>query len=497
MFEFEKLSASKLYAAPHVERVVEFSPPGIDMQNISKALSLAVDARCVSVEPFDGYAEVAGRTNFRLTYIDREGNPKGVDLSADFTVRTEGDFAPTDNVSAELTVVETDIEATDELKLSAVLDVAVSAIRREELNVLVGADKCYKTMKDVYLPSFIASKTTSSPFDSEQDAGGEVTSVLSMSTDCIMKKAEATDGGVSCAATVVSTVTYVEGGEIKQRDFKIDLEEEINLEGVQKTDTVRVQPCVKGAKLVLRGVTDDNILCVEGEACFKIQVFRCASHSIVADVFNLENEVSVSSEEANYTCFDGSGFFLEKAGGTAILGDNRPAGIAISAIPYAHAVASKAQTEEDGTLTVEGVVSADIIYTDENGFNSVRTEVPFALSISSVQPFSKQLAVQVQVQQISAQLRREREIDVDMQLAVAVSGFSPVQFSYISAVELGDEKAQNRSGISLYIARGGDSLLDLCKSLTAMPEEILAQNPTLEFPLSEGERIVFFRSLVM
>lgn len=105
--------------------------------------------------------------------------------------------------------------------------------------------------------------------------------------------------------------------------------------------------------------------------------------------------------------------------------------------------------------------------------------------------------MQVQVQQISAQLRREREIDVDMQLAVAVSGFSPVQFSYISAVELGDEKAQNRSGISLYIARGGDSLLDLCKSLTAMPEEILAQNPTLEFPLSEGERIVFFRSLVM
>ncbi len=497
MFDFEKLSASKLYAAPHVERVVEFSPPGIDMQNISKVLSLAVDARCTSAEPYDGYAEIAGRTGFRLTYLDREGNPKGVDLSAEFSVRADGEFVPSDSLSAEIAVVETDVQADDVLKLSAVLDVSVCAIRREELNVLVDADGCYKTLKDIYLPSFIAFKTTASPFDAEQDAGGEVTSVLSMTTDCIMKKAEATDGGASLAATVVSTVAYVEGGEIKQRRFEIDLEEELGLDGVQKGDAVSVQACIKNAKLVLQGVTDDNVLRIEGEAGFKVRVFRLGTYSIVKDIFNLSNETDITLGEIDFTCFDGCGYFLEKAGGTAMLGDNRAAGIAVSAIPYAHAVTTKANLEDDGTLSVEGIVNADIIYTDENGFNSVRTEIPFTLSLTSEKLLSKQLKVGVQVQKISAELRREREIDIDMILAISVCGFSTLNASYITDIVLGDEKAQNTSGISLYIAREGDGLLDLCKALTAMPDDIIAQNPTLEFPLAEGTRVVYFRRLEM
>ncbi len=497
MFDFEKLSASKLYAAPPVERVVEFSPPGIDMQNISKVLSLAVDARSTSAQGFDGYAEISGRTGFRLTYIDREGNPKGVDYNADFSVKAEGDFAPSDNVSATITVVETDVEAGDSLKLSAVLSVKACAIRREELNVLVDADKCYKTTKTAYLPTFIASKNSSSPFDSEQDAGGEVTSVLSMSTECVLKKAEATEGGVNCSAIVIATVTYVEGGDIKERAFKIDVEEELGLEGVQPTDSVWVSACVKNAKLVLQGVTDDNVLRVEGEAAFCIKVFRCAEYAMIADIFNLENEMDVTVEKQRYTCFDGSGYFAEKAGGTAMLGDNRAAAATVNAIPYANAVASKAQVEEDGTLTVEGVVNADIVYTDENGFNSVRAEIPFSLSITSEMPFSKEIEASAQVQQISASVRREREIDIDMILAISVNGFSPVEFDYISDINLGDEKTQNTSGVSLYIARGGDDLLDLCKALTAMPEDILAQNPALEFPLSEGERVIYFRRLAM
>lgn len=495
MFDFEKLNASKLYAAPHVERVVEFSPPGIDVSNIAKVLSLSVEAKCASAEPFEGYAEIAGRTNFRLTYVDKEGEPKGADLGADFNAKIDGDFLPSDSVSAEIRVVETDVEATSSLKLSAWLDVAAFAVRREELSALTNADNCYKTMKEARLPAYIASKTTFSPFDAELSAGGEVSSVLSMNTDCVLKSADATDGGVRLTAEVISTVVYVEGGEIKQRDFKIDLEEELNLDGVEKSDSVLASACVKNAKLVLQGVTDDNELRVEGEVCFKIQVFRCSSFEIVAELFNLDNEMTVATSSASFTCFDSCGYFTEKAGGSATLADNRPAGIAICAIPCARAMASKAGREEDGTLSVEGVVNADIIYTDENGFNSVRAEIPFALSIASEKQFSEQLKVDVQVLKISATLAREREIDIDMTLAVSVAAFSPVQFDYISSVEIGEEKPKNTSGISLYIARGGDELLDLCKALSAMPEDIMAQNPSLEFPLAEGERAVYFRRL--
>ena len=50
MFNFEKISASKFYTAPSVERVVEFSPQDVDMSNVAKVLSLAVDAKSTTVE---------------------------------------------------------------------------------------------------------------------------------------------------------------------------------------------------------------------------------------------------------------------------------------------------------------------------------------------------------------------------------------------------------------------------------------------------------------
>ena len=59
----------------------------------------------------------------------------------------------------------------------------------------------------------------------------------------------------------------------------------------------------------------------------------------------------------------------------------------------------------------------------------------------------------------------------------------------------GAEKEQNTAAISLYIAQEGDTMWELCKALTATPDEIMGQNPALTVPLKEGERVVYFRAL--
>jgi len=495
MFDFDKLSVSKFYVAPSVERVVEFSPPGLDMQNIAKVLSLAVEAKSSSVDVYDGYAQVGGRTNFRLTYLDKDGNPRGVDYNADFTVRVDGEFTSDDAVNPVIKVVESDAQANDSLMLSAVLEVSVSAQRRDEIEALIGAEQCYKTTRGIYLPSFIASKTTAAPFEDEAEVGGEIGAVLGLNTNVAVKRAEATDGGVIAGANVYAVVTYVESGEIKQKEFTIELEEELNLDGVQTGDSICVQANVKSAKIVLQGVTDDNVIKVEGEVSFRVQAYRCSEVEVIDDLFTLTNEVTITRERADYVCFDGCGFFREHVSGTAVLGDNRAAVLGINALPYARCYTSKAFVDEDGKLVVEGIVNTDIIYNDENGYNSVRTEIPFSLTIESVQPFSKTVKVCCGVEEISARARKEREIDVELSMSVEVCGYSDVTVEYISAVELGEEKPQNRSALSLYISNDGDEILDLCKALTAMPEDIMAQNPSLQFPLHEGERVIYFRSI--
>lgn len=376
MFDFEKLSASKFYVAPTSERVVEFSPSDVDMTNVAKVLSVAVDARATSVEAQDGYAQVGGRVNFRLAYLSKDGMPKGVDYNADFTARVDGVFVKGDNVWADVVISESDVNAGDTLTLTAVLEVTVSAIKRDEIEALTNADDCFVTKKEIYMPTFIAQKSVVVPFDDEKNVGGEIESVLGLSTTVVPLKSIATDGGANAKLEVYAFVTYVEGGEIKQHSFEIPLEEEFNLDGVQEGDAIKLYAQTKSSKIVLQGVTDDNTIRVEGEVQLKVQAFRCSKTEIVSDLFMLSNQTEIERKTANYTCFDGCGYFVKGVSGSATLSDNKPAAIEVCALPYARCYTTRAYVSEDNNLVVEGVANTDIIYRDENGFNSVRAEIP-------------------------------------------------------------------------------------------------------------------------
>ena len=495
MFNFEKINASKFYNAPSQERVVEFSPQDVDMSNVAKVLSLAVDAKSTQVEAHDGYVQVSGRTNFRLIYLDKEGSARGVDYNADFDARVDGKFAEGDNAYCDIYVTEADVGATDRLTLTAVLDVRAGAIKRDEIEMLASCEGCYTTAKDVYVPSFIASKTTSVPFDDEAEVGGEIGAVLALNTVCIPKQSIATDGGAKTKFQVVAIVTYVENGEIKEHTFNIPVEDEFNLEGVTQSDAIKIDACVKTSKVVLQGVTDDNIIRVEGEVQLKIGAFRCSKTEIVSDLFMLSNETEVERGTVGYECFDGCGYFVQGVSGTAMLGDNKPAALQVCAMPYARCYTTRSYVTEDNRLIVEGVVNTDIIYTDENGYNSVRAEIPFAVAVGGDIPFSKDVRVHCDVQRIDASIVREREFDIVMDIAVKACGFSTLQADYISAVTVGEARVTNTAALSVYVASEGEDMLDICKALSAMPDDVRAQNQTLEVPTKEGDKIVYFRAL--
>ncbi len=495
MFDFQKISASKFYEAPSVERVVEFSPQDIDMSNVAKVLSLAVDAKSTSIDSQNGFAQLSGRCNFRLIYLDKEGSARGVDYNADFSVRIDGEFADGDNVSADIAVLEADVEASQTLTLTAVLEIKVCAIKREELQMLKSAQDCYTTTKEVYVPSFIATKTATVSFDDEKDVGGEVDAVLGLNVACVPTKSVATDGGANTAFSVLATVTYVEGGEIKQQNFAVETDDDFALDGVLPTDSIRASACVKSSKVVLQGVTDDNVIRVEGEIQISIQAFRCSQTEIVSDLFVLSHEVDVSREVARYECFDGCGYYTQSVSGRAVLGDNKPSAISVCALPYSRCYTSRCYVSEDNMLVIEGIVNTDIIYTDENGYNSIRAEIPFSVSVGSEIPFSNVVKANCAVSNINATVVRGREFDITMDIAIKACGFSSLEAEYIGDVTLGDEREVNKSALSVYVTANGEQMLDVCKALSAMPDEIAMQNPDITFPTKEGDKIVFFRAL--
>ena len=495
MFNFEKISTSRFYTAPTIERVVEFSPPDVDTANVAKILSLAVDAKCAGCEANDKYARISGRTNFRLVYLDKDGEVKGVDYNADFTLDADGEFDEGDSVQCDIIVTESDVEADETLRLTAVLEITASTIKRDETEMLTSCDDCYTIGADVYMPSYIGAKTITTSFEDDKNVGAQIDSVLGLSAVSVIKQSLATDGGATIGAVVFARVTYAQDGEIKTQDFEMPIEEELSIDGATSSDAVKVFSAIRSAKVVLQGVTDDNVIKVEGELSLRAMILRCEKRSIVSNLYMLTNEVEIKRDTVELRCFDGCGYFVQNVGGTAILGDNKPRAISVSALPYARCNTTNCYVTEDNRVVAEGVVNTDIIYTDENGYNSVRAEIPFTVSVSSEIPFSKEVRAKCDVQNVNATVRKDREFDISMDMAISVCGFSPLSVEYVCDVTVGEEKEQNTSALSMYVASEGDDMLDVCRALTAMPEDVMAQNPDLEFPLKGNEKIIYFRRL--
>ena len=494
MFDFEKLSLARFYVAPTVEKVIEFSPQGIDVENILKVLSLSVDAKCESADAYAGYVEVAGRANFRLIYLDKENVARGVDYNADFTARVDGEFDADDNVCCDIHVAEAEVSAKDSLTLTAALEISVRRTRREGIELLLTAEDCYTSKRELALPTFITQKVMTTEFFDDGNVGGEIDNVLSINAGVAVASADAKDGGADIKSNVYAVVTYVKDGNITTQNFEIPLEDDVNLEGVSEGDALKIQASVKNVKVILQGVTGDNVLRIEGEVIYKIQAYRCQQTEVIDDAFLLSNELSVKRAKHQAKCYLGTTYKTEAVSGIALLGDNRPAAESVVALPYARCYVAKTYVSEEGEITAEGVVNTDVIYTDENGYNSVRTEIPFSIMLGKAEEGTIYQADCI-VSSISAKVRREREFEIDVNLAVSIAAYSEYECECIESVELGDERPKNTSALSMYIAGDNEEMLDVCKALYAMPDEILAQNPTLTFPLKEGEEVIYFRQL--
>ena len=146
---------------------------------------------------------------------------------------------------------------------------------------------------------------------------------------------------------------------------------------------------------------------------------------------------------------------------------------------------------DDGAL-VEGVLVADIVYRGADGIESVRAEVPYSVEIDG--DFGAGVSASCFVENIRAKARRG-ELDVEADVGVLLRSERCCEAEFVSSVEVGEEKERNDSALSLYIVAEGDEMWDVCKALTATPDDIMAQNPALSLPLSPGDRVVYFRAL--
>lgn len=485
MFRFEKIDAISTTFLNPIERVVEFTPRGAD--NIAKVLSLSVDGKVLSYSGGDGYVDVSARADFTLIYLDFDGNPSGANYNADFNVRLDGDVSQNDKLSIGVKVIEWNVSSSDILNLSAVVRVDGFATKTVPINALESAENSYVTTKTITAPVSVASTNYSFPVD-EETTVGDVEKVLSLCTKCSLTHTKVRDKQVDVSVDTVATITYVQDGQIRTATFLVSSDECVSMDEVGQGDKVYAVAHVKSGKVVLAGVTGENVLRFEGEIATSIHVMRYVESNVVDDLFMLTHDTTVERENNHLTSFIGTGFYKERIYGEADLPDCENG--TLIGVPAVTAFVAKAVCDDD--LSVEGIATAEILYSSNGEIRSARAEVPY--SVNLIGDFTDKTLSRVSVLDVSVKIKNQTA-EINVLLGFEISSFVEKEISYISNVELGAEREINTSGLSMYVANDGDTMWNVCKALTATPEQIMSQNPHLTFPLKSCDKVLYFRQL--
>ena len=177
-FRFNEIKWDTANKIAEKEVAVRTSVSEMESGGATKVLDVLADARIVSLDATGNSARVFGRVNFKLLYLNNDGEIRGLDYFADFseTVQTEN---LNGKLYGQIAVIDTDTSIGGGIKLNAVVKITLFSVCSDMKKCLVGADDdVYVENKKMRCQRFCTSINTSFTVSDDYDTKTDVMKIL-------------------------------------------------------------------------------------------------------------------------------------------------------------------------------------------------------------------------------------------------------------------------------------------------------------------------------
>lgn len=206
---------------------------------------------------------------------------------------------------------------------------------------------------------------------------------------------------------------------------------------------------------------------------------------VILDAFSRENRLKLSYAEEEASPCTEIKVYSEKVSGLCAV--KAKLDYTCAFLAAALPAAEFARTE-DG---IEGAVSATLIYEQNGEVHSAEINLPFAVKLSGLNCGGEEISVAVCG--LNIRQRSEGECEAEAVLKISAADCEQQSIKYLTDISEGEKLQTTDCALSVYVPAAGDGLWDTAKKLLQTPEEIIASNPELNFPLSGKERILVYR----
>ena len=452
---------------------------------------IASEARVIltGAEVSDGEVRYYGKTYFLIVYEDSEKRICRAEKGAEFTARAEHEGCyPALTARAALTVenLSTRREGAS-IYLTALIGADISLYGEKSFDYLAGGDLIVKRDEAPVLSARLVGGTTETEDEFETEFIGDILlhSETVGATDITLSQGTLrAEGEINlCILALKGDNSLVSFERLVPFNFEIPCDEALPgrnaelrvsvLDVALKADAdEEKQKCKITAELTLGA-----------EGC----VYEETAVPVVADAFSKTHELNLSYQEVVTTGAGQSHCFTERVSGKAALSSSVDFSDTLLALTLQRAEANLVHTE-DG-MRVEGVALATLIVKGaDGGVRGMEISLPFSVAADV-----EKAETEVLVCSMNARQRQEGEIDAEATLKICFREQRTVCAKFVSGAEEGAETPVSDSAVSVFIPTAGDGLWELAKSLKKSPEEVEENNPDLEFPVKEGQRVVIYR----
>lgn len=452
---------------------------------------IASDARVVltGAEVNDGEVRYFGKAYFLIVYADTEKRicraEKGIEFSA--RVENEGCY-PALTARAGLTLENLSTRSSGaSVYLTALIGADINLYGETSFDYLSGGDLVVRRETSTLLSARLVGGSTEAEDEFETEFIGDI--LLHSET-------------VSGVEITLSAGTLRAEGEInlcilalKGEDSLISFERlvpfsfEIPCEEAFPGRNAEVRVSVLDVSLKAEADEEKQRCKIVAEFTLGAEgcVYEEREVEFVSDAFSCTHEIALSYSEVTTSGVGQSHGFTERVSGKAALSSTVDFSDTLLAVTLQRAEANLVSTD-DG-MRVEGVALATLIVKGtDNSVRGMEMSLPFSVAADVTHA-----DVSVLVCSMSARQRQEGEIDAEATLKISFKEHKSLCAKFVSGAEEGAEVPENDHAVSVFIPAAGDGLWELSKSLKKSPDEVALNNPDLEFPVKEGQRVIIYR----
>jgi len=394
------------------------------------------------------------------------------------------------------------IQASDNsVSFNAVIQVTVYSLVEQSIKSIEQVnDLAHQKMGDIQYTDLICSTTQEFDLQNEVELPNNIGAVVQVESDAILTDVETNTDMITMRGKICTNLIYTTNEEkpkLKNQKFSLDFTQEVLCNSVIPTDTsiATLEDCCTTYEIQGELSSTKGVLILKNAMRTNAFAYRQNVLTAVVDTFCPQYELhsSTSSFVTQKQKFEN--VFNEKIDGNIVLAEDS-ARIDRVLATMSSLVVTNSNIVEDG-IQATGTMYTNVVYQlddDTGSIGSVLAELPFDI-ILKVDEISKEdeVNLSVAITEIEARNKRAKEIDILADVSFFVTINEDDTNAILSDISLGDLRTTDVSAMGIYFVNEANDIWDIAKYLLVSPEEILKQNPTLEFPINKPTKVTLYR----